>query len=219
MNKEISPEELAKQLRCPNGKYAKQIGETMFLSNSNMIFKTIDLLQIQPESSILEIGFGNGQHLNYLLNKAPKSRYVGIDHSKEMIKEATQNNFELIQGNLVQFLWINSKEKPNFNRNSFDYCFTVNTIYFIDNLEEYLGFVFDFLKPNGKFAIGFIEKGFAEKMSFTQSIFRLYTCKIIEKILLKNGFKNLKTFDFTENTTSKDGRKIIRPFTVIVVKK
>jgi len=219
MNKKVSPEELAKQLRCPSGKYAKQIGETMFLSNSNMIFKTIDSLQMQSESSVLEIGFGNGKHLSYLFNKTPKLRYIGIDHSKEMLKEATQSNFELVQKKFVQFLHVNTEEKPNFNKNSFDYCFTVNTIYFFESPQEYFGLVFDFLKPDGKFALGFIEKSFAEKMAFTQQLFRLYDSETIEKWLLKIGFRSVQIFNFSEKTTSKDGKKIIRPFGVIVAQK
>jgi len=219
MNKRVSPEELAKQLHCPSGKYAKQIGETMFLSNSNMIFKTIDSLQIQSESSVLEIGFGNGQHLFYLFDKTPKLRYTGIDHSKEMIEEATQNNFELVQKKFVQFLHVNTEEKPNFNKNNFDYCFTVNTIYFIENLNKYFKLVFDFLKLNGKLAIGFIEKNFAKKMAFTQNMFRLYDCEIIEEMLLRIGFSSVEIFNFSEKTISKDGKKITRPFSVIVAKK
>jgi len=219
MNEVFSGEELAKQLRCPSGKYAKQIGKTMFLSNSNMIFKTIDSLQIQSESSVLEIGFGNGQHIPYLLNKTQKIRYIGIDHSLEMVEEATQNNFKLVQKKFVQFLHINTEEKPNFNKNSFDYCFTVNTIYFIENLNKYFKLVFDFLKLNGKFAIGFIEKKFAKKMSFTQNIFRLYDCEIIEEMLLRIGFSSVEIFNFSEKTISKDGKKITRPFSVIVTKK
>jgi len=219
MNEVFSGEELAKQLRCPSGKYAKQIGETMFLSNSNMIFKTIDALQIQLNSFVLEIGMGNGQHLPYLFDKTPKLRYTGIDHSKEMLEEATQNNFELVQKKFVQFLHVNTEEKPNFNKKSFDYCFTVNTIYFIENLNKYFKLVFDFLKSNGKFSIGFIEKSFAEKMAFTQNIFHLYDCEIVEEMLLRIGFSSVEIFHFSEKTTSKDGKKIIRPFSVIVTKK
>jgi len=219
MNKVFSAEELAKQLCCPSGKYAKQIGENMFLSNSNMIFKTVDSLQIQSETSILEIGFGNGQHLPYLFDKTSKLHYIGIDHSEEMVKEATQNNFELVQKKLIQFLHVNTEEKPNFDKNSFDYCFTVNTIYFIESLNKYFELVFNFLKPNGKFAIGLIEKDFAEKMSFTQNIFRLYDCEAIEKILLEIGFSSVEIFNFSEKTTSKEGKNITRPFSVIVAKK
>jgi len=103
MSESLSLEDLSKQLRCPSGKHAKQIGENMFSSNSNMIFKTIDLLQPKTDSLVLEIGFGNGKHLDYLFDKTQKIRYIGIDHSQEMVKEATQNNTELIQQKKLNF--------------------------------------------------------------------------------------------------------------------
>src|SRR5690606_27670480 len=104
MKEPITPETLGKQLRCPSGEHAKQIGENMFLSNSNMIFKAIDLLQIETGSSVLEIGFGNGQHLPYLFGKAQNLHYTGVDISEEMVKEATQNNIDLVNQKKAEFI-------------------------------------------------------------------------------------------------------------------
>jgi len=219
MSKSFSAKVLSKQLRCPSGKHAKQIGENMFLSNSNMIFKTIDALQIQPNSFVLEIGMGNGQHLSYLLNKTQKIRYIGIDHSLEMIKEATKNNLDSVDKKLVQFLWVNSNEKPDFTNKSIDYCFTVNTIYFIETPQEYFKNIFRLLKLSGRLAIGFIPKDFAEKMAFTRQNFCLYTSDNVEKWLLDIGFSLVETFNLTEHTSSKDGKKINRPFCITVAQK
>lgn len=219
MKELITPKTLGKQLRCPSGEQAKQIGENMFLSNSNMIFKAIDLLQIEPDSSVLEIGFGNGQHLPYLFKKAQNLHYTGVDISEEMIKEATQNNIDLVNQKKAEFIGVQPSEKLSFTNNSFNYCFTVNTIYFIEKPIEYFRLIFDFLKPNGKIAIGFIAKDFGEKLAFTQEGFTFYTSETITKWLSDIGFTTVETFNFTEDTTTKDGQKVNRPFGIITAQK
>jgi len=50
---------LGQQLRCPSGKFA-EVGESMFKSNSNMIFQTIEALGLYDGAAVLELGFGKG---------------------------------------------------------------------------------------------------------------------------------------------------------------
>lgn len=215
MKEQFTPESLGKQLRCPSGEYAKEVGENMFLSNSNMIFKTIDSLTIQPRSKILEIGFGNGKHLPYLFGKSQNLNYTGVDISEEMVREATQNNTELINSSAARFLTVKSGEKLQFQPHTFDYCFTVNTIYFIESPISYFEEIARALNPEGKIAIGFIEKEFGEKLSFTQEGFNFYAPGEIRKWLEQIRFTDVRINHFAENTTSKDGQKVTRPFIVI----
>ncbi len=220
MTEPITPETLAKQLRCPSGAYAKQVGENMFLSNSNMIFKAIDLMQISTMGlSVLEIGFGNGKHLPYLFRTTQNLYYTGVDISEEMVKEATLNNINLVKDQIAKFIVVQPNEKLPFLSNFFDYCFTVNTIYFIGNPVEYFHSVFEFLKPKGKLIIRFIAKKFGESLSFTQEGFTFYTAETITQWLSDIGFTVIETFDFIEDTTSKDGQQVNRPFSIVVAQK
>jgi|SRR5690606_11192406 len=220
MKESITPETLAKQLRCPSGEYAKQIGENMFLSNSNMIFKAIDLMQVDTGlSSVLEIGVGNGKHLPYLFEKAQDLQYIGVDISEEMVKEAIQNNINLVNKKIAEFIVVQPDEKLPFKRAYFDFCFTVNTIYFIENPIEYFHSVFEYLKPNGKLVIGFIAKEFGEKLDFTQEGFTFYSTETIMQWLSDIGFTAIEIFDFTEDTTSKDGQKVNRPIYFVTAQK
>jgi len=56
-------------------------------------------------------------------------------------------------------------------------------------------------------------------MAFTKQNFRLYTSENIEKWLLEIGFASIETFNFSEETTSKDGKKINRPFSITFARK
>jgi len=49
---------------------------------------TIDLLNIQPDTHVLEIGFGPGVALQYAAEQAVEGHVSGIDYSKAMIQIA-----------------------------------------------------------------------------------------------------------------------------------
>ena len=63
--------ELEQQLRCPSGTRGKELAENMHASNFSMTAPSIDLLQLQANDTVLELGHGNCGHINYLLEKAP----------------------------------------------------------------------------------------------------------------------------------------------------
>ena len=115
---------LGRQLRCPDGLLATEIGDYIFASNRNMIETTIDYLSLQGGESLLEIGFGNGKHLSYLFSKAKGIYYTGIEHSLPMIQQARINNQKLEGEGSVVFLQGIGEELPTF-ATSFSVCFSV----------------------------------------------------------------------------------------------
>jgi len=123
---------LGQLFRHPEGDYAKEVGDFIFASNSSMINCTIDCLALQPHQKVLEIGFGNGKHLPYLFNKESSLQYIGVETSSAMITEATEYNNVLVSQKKVHFLEVAADKLPNFDH-SFDVCFSVNTLYFLEN--------------------------------------------------------------------------------------
>ncbi len=205
---------LGQQLRCPSGTDAPKIGEIMFESNCNMIFKTIDILNIEPNTSTFEIGFGNGKHLPHLFNKKKALTYHGLEISLAMIKEATSNNKALVSNGEVQFKHMyDDKALKEININ-FDYCFSVNTLYFWKNPQFYFNEIYRVLKLGGKIAITFIPKYFGEQLAFTQNEFLFYESDEVESFLCTSGFSDIESIKLTENAISKDGQNIIRPFII-----
>lgn len=65
----------------------------------------------------------------------------------------------------------------------------------------------------------FIQKESAEKQSFTQYNFNLYTETEIVETLKKGNFKHIEPFHFEENAVSKNGAEMQRKFTIIKAKK
>lgn len=204
-------DELARQLRCPSGPYAREVGDNMFQSNFNMICKTIDALSVTENAQVLEIGFGNGKHLSYLFSRAAGLSYRGVDISEIMVQEAKDNN----NSESARFFLTDGSGKLDFPDKTFEACFTVNTLYFWEDIPLQLTEIRRVLKPSGRFTMAFIEQEFGRRLPFTQTGFTFYGKDELNRHLVPAGFSNVSFEDFTENVLSKDGQPVVRPFTVL----
>ena len=210
---------LGRQLRCPEGALAKEVGAYIFASNRNMIERTIDCLPLLQTKQLLEIGFGNGAHLPYLFAKAPYIHYIGVERSKQMTMDATDLNHELVAQGKAVFLHTSTGNLPSLPHESFEVCFTVNTYYFITDLKAYFHEIYFLLRQGGSFVLGAISKEFGERMPFAKEVFTFYTPEQLRELLLLVGFTAFDLQTFTEEIPTKRGTTIERPFQVITVRK
>ena len=210
---------LGRQLRCPEGALAKEVGAYIFASNRNMIERSIDCLPLSGVKQLLEIGFGNGAHLPYLFAKAPHLHYIGVERSEAMIADATALNTELMEQGKAVFLNTPTGSLPSLPHESFEVCFTVNTYYFITDLKAYFHQIYSLLRQGGSFVLGAISKEFAERMPFAKEVFTFYTPDQLRKLLLSVGFTAFDLQTFTEEISTKHGTLLTRPFEVITVRK
>ena len=102
---------LAQNLANPQGEKGIEIGEMMNETNLGMTLESIKALSVEDGNHILEIGHGNGRHVENLLARAENLRYIGIDISETMHIEAEKNNtkfqdkaeFVLYEGEILPF--------------------------------------------------------------------------------------------------------------------
>lgn len=210
---------LGRQLRCPEGALAKEMGAYIFASNRNMIERTIDCLPLLGAKHLLEIGFGNGAHLPYLFAKAPYIHYTGVERSEAMIADATALNTALVEQGKAVFLYALTEGLPPLPYESFEVCFSVNTYYFIIDLKAYFHEIYSLLRQGGSFVLGAIGKEFGERMPFTKEVFTFYTPDCLKELLLSVGFTAFDLQTFTEEIFTKHGILLTRPFEVITVRK
>jgi putative SAM-dependent methyltransferase len=206
---------LGQLFRHPEGDYTKEVGDFIFASNSAMINCTIDCLTLQPHQKVLEIGFGNGKHLPYLFNKESSLQYIGVETSAAMITEATEYNNVLVSQKKVHFLEVAADKLPNFDH-SFDVCFSVNTLYFLENPLYYYKKTHALLNSQGKVAIGFIDKSTGKKAPFAREGFQFYTAEEVAEILKAAGFEHITKLPFEETLVSAKGKNIQRKYWVII---
>src|SRR5690606_10828776 len=204
--------ELGAQLRCPMGPGASAVGDLMYASNAEMISRTIDQMNIQPDEHILEIGFGSGKHLPYLFSKAKNLHYYGLEISMAMIKQAEQYNEARVASGTAQFLHSSVDRIDPKWENTFHRCFAVNSIYFWDDPLQSLQHIYDLLNTNGEITLTFIEKEFGEALPFTDTGFRFVGPLQVHDWLEKAKFKMIKITDFLDAASSKDGKKLNRPY-------
>ena len=209
---------LGQLLRCPEGEKAQAVGDYLFSSNSQMIYTTIDCLPLKAGMRVLEIGFGNGKHLPYLLEKAPQLQYVGGEISAAMVAEATAYNHQWVQEGRATFCQVTAEALP-ITEQPFQLCFSVNTIYFIDDLARYCATIYQRLAQKGLVALTFIDKAVGEKAPFAKEGFQFYTPEQIVNILTKAGFAAISQKPFQEVLTTKNGKEITRDYWLVTGEK
>jgi len=214
---ETELQELASQLSHPKGENGIATAKSMNVANGNMIEKVIDQIDVVANTRILEIGPGNGLHINYLFKKNQDIFYKGIDISELMVAEAKSLHVEHIASNMAIFERTNG-EIISDKDNSFDAIFTVNTIYFWKNPMEYLQKIARVLEPNGQLVIGFIPKNVMEKIPFSKFGFNLFENENVVQLLEKSNFEIINVISETEEVLSNTGDKKIRTFTIVKAK-
>ncbi|MDG3583821.1 class I SAM-dependent methyltransferase [Galbibacter pacificus] len=208
--------EIEAQLFCPKGEKGIEMGEAMHATNIGMTLAAINALEIYDECNILEIGHGNGKHVGNLMHEANGLRYFGIDISESMHNEAIKNALPF--KDQVSFCLYNGVNMP-FEANFFNKIFTVNTVYFWKNPQEFLEEVYRVLKPGGHFSISFADKTFMQQLPFVKELFALYSADDMEVLALGSPFKLLKIDQKEEKVTSKAGEEITRIYHVALLGK
>ena len=97
----MTAEQIASQLRCPQGELGKEFGRVMNLRNLSMILGALAQLDLQAGNRVLELGAGDGGLLGYLLSRAPELQYIGLDISETMVAQARAFNAPFIQAGLA----------------------------------------------------------------------------------------------------------------------
>jgi SAM-dependent methyltransferase len=205
---------LAQQLSCPEGENGIRTGENMNLTNSNMIHSTLDAMNIGADEQILEIGPGNGSHLESIIKKNTDVHYTGIDISETMILEARRINKNFIDTCFADFKLTNGKIL-DLECGTYDKIFTVNTLYFWEEPLNYAKEILRVLKPGGEFYLAFAEKDFMKTLPFTVYGFQLYDINDAERLISDAGFAIEDVKTKTEDIKSNTGEAVKRNFIIL----
>ena len=203
----LSKQELATQLRKPEGSNGKEVGKQMNKGNKFICLNSYKVLNPQKNSLVLEIGMGNGLFIKDLLNNANNIEYIGLDFSQTMIDEAIALNQNLIDEQKVSFI-NGSVDSLPFKDNSIDYITTTNTVYFWPDLTVNAKEIYRVLKPNGKILIGYRSKEMMDKIELANFGFNKYTKNEIEALLRDSGFRKIETAIISEPNLDFDGKPI-----------
>jgi ubiquinone/menaquinone biosynthesis C-methylase UbiE len=140
------------QHRCPSGIVGWLAGEQMMRQHRPETAWTIDLLDIQPADTVLEVGFGAGRGIKLAAEKASDGCVMGIDLSDVMVRVATRRNARAVKAGRVVLSQGNVTALP-FEDQQFDKIMTIHTFYFWPEPPQAISELQRVLKPGGRLII------------------------------------------------------------------
>lgn len=145
---------VARQLRKPSGLVGRfLVGKSLNQSNAPLEDMGLELMELEPDHRVLEIGFGNGRLISRMAEVVSDGTITGIDISPVMISQAQKQNIAHIRSGKVLLEKASVADIPAEDE-TFDKIFTANTIYFwpdpLSNIQE----VRRTLKSGGQFYCG-----------------------------------------------------------------
>lgn len=187
----VSAETLAKQSRKPSGWLGKIILQPMFVkSNADLNQFILELMAIQANEQLLEVGFGPGELLFQLCQRNPSVQFTGLDFSSLMLQQASLHTQRFIKSGQLSLVEASSDNIP-FDNFSFHQVVCANTLCFWQSPEPHFKEVLRVLKPGGKFVMGFRTGEQIASMNLHSSIFGRYSVEEVGSLLELAGFEQI----------------------------
>jgi SAM-dependent methyltransferase len=127
-------------------------------SNRRRNVWAVSLLDVQRRDRVLEIGFGPGIALREISRLAVEGHVCGLDHSEEMLRQATRRNAAAMQTGRVE-LRLGSVDGLRVFAEPFDKVLAVNAIMFGDRTIDRLEALRRVMRPGGRIAIAHQPRG------------------------------------------------------------
>ena len=186
----IPPRVLSLQARKPSGLIGRYVMTKIFNSdNADLNAFVKEVLDLQTEDRVLEVGFGPGKLINEMANVITNGIVEGVDFSGTMVKQATKVNSRHISSGRVFLHKCECGSLP-FENEVFDKLCTINTLYFWESPKEYFSEMFRVIKPGGTIAIGFRDDEQMSNLNLSEDIFGSYSKNDIVNLLTEVGFQN-----------------------------
>ena len=140
---------MGNQAANPRGLFGRFMGRMMTKSNMASNKWVVSLMNLEPDDTVLEIGFGPGTALRDILEITTNGKTAGIDISKLMVDQAKQLNKKAVSEGRLDLRQGEAAAMP-WDANSFDKVFAVNVVYLWPNLSTVFNEILRVLKPNGR---------------------------------------------------------------------
>jgi ubiquinone/menaquinone biosynthesis C-methylase UbiE len=189
---------VGKNFGNPNGVGGIISTKIMNIINQKQYYSVLENIELEPNNYILDIGFGNGYLIKKLFKKNIPIKIYGIDISNDMVHKVSLKNQQNIQNGILH-LFLENISKTPFENNLFDKIYTVNTIYFWNELDKCFSEIKRILKNNGIFINVIYTKEYMDKIIYTKYGYNKYTIDNIINVTENNGMKIIKTIEIQKN--------------------
>ena len=122
-------------------------GEGMEKGHRPVGEQAIEKMCVPPDACVLDVGCGSGWASRLLAQKAARGRVVGIDISDEMIKLSKQSSREFSN---AEFQVASAEDLP-FENGEFTHAFSMESLYYYNDIGRALREIHRVLAPGGLF--------------------------------------------------------------------
>jgi len=129
----------------------------------------LDLLEIGPSDSVLEVGSGPGLGLQLAAARAHQGRVAGIDLSETMLEMARRRNYTQIIAGRIE-LHLGSVDKLPFDDATFDKAMTINSHHIWPDPIVGLREIRRTLRAGGRIAVAITRFSYASPDKFKQHL-------------------------------------------------
>jgi trans-aconitate methyltransferase len=138
------------QFKKPSGPFGYVVGWIMAARGSNRERSrwTVDLLDIDPDDRVLELGCGPGVALKDVASRLLSGTVLGIDHSPVMVKQAARRNRKAITAGRV-LVRAGTIEDARAAGGPYTKIFSVNVIQFVPDKASFYRLLYTTLAPDG----------------------------------------------------------------------
>ncbi|MEJ7831759.1 MAG: methyltransferase domain-containing protein [Nocardioides sp.] len=164
---------LASQLGHPRGPVGRLVGRLLNRANRGAVAAAVAALSPAPGETLADVGFGGGLGLDLLLRGVgPDGHVLGIEISQTMIGRAERRFRRDLASDRLR-LHSGSMTGLPLATGSIDGALTINTIYFVDDLDLAFAELGRVIRPAGRVVIGLGDPDAMARMPFTQHGFRV----------------------------------------------
>ena len=120
----------SEQARRPDGLFGRMVMSLVFDRGNAFLNDFVnELMSVQIDDRIIEIGFGTGKLIYRMAQQIDKGLIEGVDFSKVMVSIARKRNKKNITNGKVKILEGNFDE-VSYEKESFTKACSINTLYF-----------------------------------------------------------------------------------------
>lgn len=191
MSTRFSPwETIGQQLHRPRGVAGRLVGQGMALINREPNQVAIDALNIAPDDTVVELGFGPGRAIRTLTSMVPRGKVLGLDHSEAMLGQASQYNRCAIRNGRV-LLQQGCFDKLPWAAETVDKILAVNVAYFFRADGAEIREARRVLRPGGIMAIYATDKTAMARWKFVSAeTHRIFDHNDLVALILNGGFSS-----------------------------
>ncbi len=164
---------LAGQLGNPHGLLGKGVAAMLDRGNRAMVAGAVEAAEVAPGAAAADIGFGGGVGLSLLLDRVGAGGTVhGVEISPDMLARARSRFVSEVGAGRLRLLTGSLTELPLADA-AVDAAITVNTVYFVPELDRACAELARVVRPGGRVVVGIGDPAAMARMPFTAYGFRL----------------------------------------------